>query len=144
MVLGEDPATSEMVRKGADLCCSVLPTFKEGYADFYYWYFGTLACFENGGNHWRRWEPVFRETVLKRQNPDDGSWEPEDAWGFAGGRVYSTAILTLALLTPTRYPRGFGRLEEQEPYRGARAALKAASESASMRVRSDALGKRPK
>ncbi|HEX5137502.1 MAG TPA: HEAT repeat domain-containing protein [Planctomycetota bacterium] len=144
MVLGEDPATSEMVKKGANLCADQPPTFAtEGAADFYYWYYGTLACWEAGGIPWRKWDESFRDAVLDRQE-SDGSWAPEDAWGFAGGRVYSTAILTLALLTPTRYPRGWCSLERKEPYLGARDALERARQSASVRVRSAALGRRPK
>jgi hypothetical protein len=143
MILGEDPRTSEMVRRGADLCVHLLPSFEEGNPDYYYWYFGTLACHEVGGIHATKWEQAFRKPVAARQKPD-GSWDPEDAWGFAGGRVYSTAILALALLTPTRYPRGWAALAGKEPYLGATEALRRASESASVRVRSAALGRRPK
>jgi HEAT repeat protein len=144
MVLGEDPKTSPMVKRGADLCVELRPSYEPGRADFYYWYFGTLACFEIGGAHWSKWEVDLRNALLKHQNPDDGSWDPVDAWGFAGGRVYATAINTLALLTATRYPRGWSTLREKQPYKDAAAALKSASESASVRVRSAALGRRPK
>ena len=134
-----------MIKKGAALCVEIRPTFdKPGYADFYYWYYGTLACFEVGGADETKWETALRDAVLARQKPD-GSWDPEDAWGFAGGRVYSTAILTLALLTPGRYARGSWRPNTvPAPYAQAAAALKAATSSRSARVRAAALGERPK
>ena len=49
--------------------------------------------------------------VVKTQNADrapqkwnlHGSWDPIGAWGEDGGRVYSTAILTLTLQAHYRY-----------------------------------------
>jgi hypothetical protein len=40
-----------------------------------------------------------------------GSWDPSGPWGTAGGRVYSTALLTLCLEVTYRYER----VLEEEP-----------------------------
>jgi hypothetical protein len=39
-----------------------------------------------------------------------GSWPPVGAWAYCGGRVYSTAMLALALEAPTRLT-----LPEEDP-----------------------------
>jgi len=69
--------------------------------DHYYWYHGTKAMRLAGGKDWPQWRQALRDAVLPNQRDDRnfmGSWDPEGAWGPEGGRVYSTAILTLALL----------------------------------------------
>ena len=38
----------------------------------------------------------------------EGSWDPKDPWGEEGGRVYSTALMTLCLEVYYRYPKVFG------------------------------------
>jgi hypothetical protein len=37
-----------------------------------------------------------------------GSWDPIDPWGEDGGRVYSTAMLTMCCEVYYRYDRVFG------------------------------------
>lgn len=144
MILGENAATSYLVKRGAEVCLEVPPAFRPGQADFYYWYYGTLALFEVGGTHWTKWDARLKEAVLPRQKAD-GSWDPEDAWGFAGGRVYATSILTLALLTPSRYPRGWGVDGPlPEPYAQAAQALRSVAGSGPPRPKAAALGTRPR
>ena len=50
--------------------------------------------------------------ILDHQRRDPGclhgSWDPADAWGEEGGRVYATATLALCLEVYYRYPRVFG------------------------------------
>ena len=68
--------------------------------NFYYWYYGTLAMFQYGGEPWERWNAACRETLLAEQTrngTDAGSWAPRDVWGPYGGRVYSTAVAALSL-----------------------------------------------
>lgn len=49
--------------------------------------------------------------MVKNQHRDGanknlyGSWDPIGAWGDEGGRVYSTAILTLTLEAYYRYSK---------------------------------------
>lgn len=73
--------------------------------DLYFAYFGSLAMHQQGGDAWTRWWPSLRDRLLKAQGPD-GSWPAAfDRWTVYGGAVYTTAISTLILETPVRYPR---------------------------------------
>jgi hypothetical protein len=68
--------------------------------DEYYWYYGTLAMFQYGGEPWQRWNQSLRDTLirLQRKNGDHaGSWDPAGQWGSVGGRVYSTTLCVLSL-----------------------------------------------
>ena len=76
----------------------------------YYWYYGTLAMFQMGGTHWRAWNKSMKSALVNHQRgsgDEKGSWDPIGAWGFAGGRVYSTAINVLSLEIYYRYARVF-------------------------------------
>ena len=76
---------------------------------------GTMAMFHAGGTHWRAWSEALGEAVLEHQHPAGsgsraGSWDPVDPWGPDGGRVYSTALMTLSLEWFYRYgATGFSR-----------------------------------
>jgi hypothetical protein len=113
---GEDPRRSEIIRKGADLCAALPPTWNpaDGSIDMYYWYYATLAMFQVGGRHWSIWNRGLETAVAGSQRRDGdhclykGSWDPIDPWGPHGGRVYSTAILAMCLEVYYRYPRVFG------------------------------------
>jgi len=113
--LGEDPRTSDPIRKGTALCLEILPTWNpdDGSIDMYYWYYGTLALFQVGGKPWRRWNKAMTEAIVESQHPRKsgartGSWDPIGAWGDDGGRVYSTAMLTMCLEVYYRYDKVFG------------------------------------
>jgi hypothetical protein len=100
----------EMVAKGAELCSRSLPVWDEaaGTVDFYYWYYGTLAMFQVGGEKWKRWNDAMTTSIVahQRMDPTDdrrGSWDPVDPWSAEGGRVYSTAVNTLNLEVYYRY-----------------------------------------
>jgi hypothetical protein len=117
IVAGEDPLSSEMIKKGADLCCDrySLPNWNpdDGSIDMYYWYWGSLGLFQVGGTHWRKWNEAIVEAVVKHQHPKGsgsrtGSWDPLDPWGADGGRVYSTAMLTMCMEVYYRYGRVYG------------------------------------
>ncbi len=113
--LGEDPRTSEMIRKGADLCAELPPKWntEDGSIDMYYWYYGTLAMFQVGDPHWKKWNTAMVEAIVNHQQRQDsgartGSWDPLCCWGDEGGRVYSTAVLAMCLEVYYRYPKVFG------------------------------------
>jgi hypothetical protein len=75
-------------------------------ANFYYWYYGTLAVFQRQGEDWRRWNAALQGELLARQRWDGalaGSYDPDDLWGGYGGRVYSTALAALSLEVYYRY-----------------------------------------
>lgn len=116
---GHDPADDALIRAGGDLLTECLPAWDEsrGSVDMYYWYYGSLAAFQIGGTHWRHWRRAMEEAVLGSQRglgahgkPDNftGSWDPVGPWGKVGGRVYSTALMTLCLEVYYRYGRVFG------------------------------------
>lgn len=62
----------------------------------WYWYFGTLALANIGGEKWDDWNKAMKGLLLSHQRSAD-SWDPEGPWATVGGRVYSTAfgIMTL-------------------------------------------------
>lgn len=110
--LGEEPTTSEPIRRGAKLVVASRPVNEAPRLDFYAWYYGTLAMYQVGGASWKDWDKAMKRVVLDRQRRDHecehGSWDPVDAWGEEGGRVYATAMLAMCLEVTYRYPRVFG------------------------------------
>jgi hypothetical protein len=68
--------------------------------NLYYWYYGTLAMYQLGGEHWQRWNAALQAALLDQQRSEGdmaGSWDPKCIWGGYGGRVYSTAMSALCL-----------------------------------------------
>ncbi|MHC4916158.1 MAG: prenyltransferase/squalene oxidase repeat-containing protein, partial [Planctomycetota bacterium] len=78
---------------------------------FYYWYYGTLACFQYGGEPWEKWNKVMKPMLIENQcsikkgDPakDDGSWPPEHGNDHNAGRVWTTALGALCLEVYYRY-----------------------------------------
>ena len=69
-------------------------------ANYYYWYYGTLAMYQYGGKPWQDWNSTVRDLLVAQQvqtGPMTGTWDPNDEWGRYGGRLYSTALATLTL-----------------------------------------------
>ena len=77
--------------------------------NLYYWYYGTLAMYQNGGDAWTRWNREARDQIIRRQRPNGhaaGSWDPDASqYGSRGGRIYCTAMATLSLEVYYRYLR---------------------------------------
>ena len=114
-VFGErDAAEDPMIAKGQELLLKNLPTWDDlGSIDFYYWYYGTLAMFQLGGEPWETWNEAIKTAVLDHQHTLEaecqyGSWDPLDPWSDAGGRIYATALNCLSMEVYYRYPRVFG------------------------------------
>jgi hypothetical protein len=113
MHTGESPRKSEMIRKGAARMLECPPEWNErtGTIDMYYWYYGSLAMFQIGGDAWKAWNKAMKAAIVHHQRMDGdqmGSWDPVGVWGREGGRVYSTALMVLTLETYYRYPRLYG------------------------------------
>jgi len=89
-----------------------LPDWKK--CHFYYWYYATLAMFQQGGAEWNRWNDAMKKTLVDNQckggpmdgsvNDKDGSWDPKCYYGYRwAGRVYTTALGALTLEIYYRY-----------------------------------------
>jgi len=122
---GTDWRHRSLYAKGMSLCCDLPPEWDDGHVDLCYWYFASLALRpEDSEAAARTWRPALQKALLPSQRAD-GSWDPDGAWGFAGGRIYATAMAVLCLLAPTRYPEKiFDPDAFPEPYTGAASALR--------------------
>lgn len=90
-----DSATS---REAVDYLLQNTPQLSK--LDMYYWYYGTLALYQFGGEPWDQWNRIVRDTLTNQQRTDGrfaGSWDPTGPWGRYGGRLYSTALSTMTL-----------------------------------------------
>jgi hypothetical protein len=113
--MNQDPKEKPVMNAAADLILSKPPIWdvKAGTIDEYYWYYATYALFQKGGRHWDEWKKRLDTAVVKSQHRDKapskknlyGSWDPIGCWGEDGGRVYTTAILTLTLEAYFRYTK---------------------------------------
>lgn len=77
--------------------------------DVYGIYYGTLAAFQQQGAFWDKWNANMKKYLIKSQKSGSnretgGSWDPgERHVGKVGGRVMTTALLTLCLEVYYRY-----------------------------------------
>jgi len=107
---------SHAVTPGAALLEACPPRWDAdaGAIDHVYWYFGSLVTFQVGGPPWETWDAALRESVLGSQRRDTdacrylGSWDPIGVWGGEGGRVVSTALLTMCVEAEYRYGKASG------------------------------------
>lgn len=98
-------ADDEAVR-GATRILLQRPPAADSQINTYYWYYATLALFQQQGDAWQDWNARLTATLLKSQRsngPAAGSWDPEGEWADTGGRVYQTALCTLMLEVYYRY-----------------------------------------
>jgi hypothetical protein len=95
-----------VVVRGAKYLAENLPAWKKD-ADFHYWYWGSLAMFQMGGDHWRTWNRAMRDMLVERQRKGlpgiDGSWDPMGGLLEDTGRVGSTAMAAMCLEVYYRY-----------------------------------------
>jgi hypothetical protein len=79
-------------------------------ADYYYWYYGSLALnlydgpesTRKNAKYWGPWKKNVVECAMKVQDRTEGScsnggWTIGDRWHYAGGPIYCTAINVLTL-----------------------------------------------
>ncbi|MCI0342836.1 MAG: HEAT repeat domain-containing protein [Planctomycetales bacterium] len=73
----------------------------------YYWYYGTLALFQWGGEPWADWNRELKSALIPNQRKDGhaaGSWDPAESWlSRFGGRLYATTLNILNLEVYYRY-----------------------------------------
>jgi hypothetical protein len=76
-------------------------------ANYYYWYYGSLAMHQNQGDAWEKWnqrlQPILLRGQVRTNRRNDGSWDPVGEWGFQAGRPVITALATLSLEVYYRY-----------------------------------------
>ncbi len=110
----DHPQHAQLARQVALLRAQPPRWDESGGLDLYYWYYATYALNQWGGAAWKEWERALGQALLpaqRRENPRDnffGSWDPADAWGEDGGRVYSTALCALMLEVYYRYDKVLG------------------------------------
>jgi len=117
------PNTDPAMVKAADQILQRLPDWKamsestgvsnKGDVGFYYWYYGTLAMFQMGGDRWTKWNEAMQTVLLDHQykggkkdggtDDKDGSWDPSGYIERMAGRVYTTAMGALTLEVYYRY-----------------------------------------
>jgi hypothetical protein len=107
-LMHQDPKETRIMAPAAETIMRKPPVWNEndGSIDMYYWYYGSYAMYQVGGRQWITWSTKLTDAALKTQQKDGnakGSWDPVDAWGEDGGRVYSTAIMALCLEAYYRY-----------------------------------------
>jgi hypothetical protein len=113
-VLGDMDSQEPALDAGAALLRKKLPEWNEekGCIDFYYWYYASYAMYQMAGKDWSVWKTAMEKTIVGNQVKEGcgrGSWDPKkDPWGNNGGRVYSTALLTLCLEVFYRYDNVLG------------------------------------
>ena len=118
VALGEtDPTKYPSLQKGGDLILRSLPAWDDHQftSDMYYWYHATRAMNELGGTYAEKWNAAMDGAGQRAYDHAKGSWDPIGPWGYAGGRVYSTALMAMCLsLQPTEpaieAPTGLGYL----------------------------------
>lgn len=74
--------------------------------DLYYWYYGTLCCFQVGGEVWKNWNEAMKQALLPHQRQggaEDGSWDIVGTLSTEWGRVGQTALSILCLEVYYRY-----------------------------------------
>lgn len=76
------------------------PAQAEGRLDFYQAYFASTALQHEHTPTAQQRLASLRKEILSHQiteGDQSGSWPPDDQWGRAGGRLYSTALASLSL-----------------------------------------------
>jgi hypothetical protein len=106
---GEEPAKSPAIQAAAAHMMQNLPAWEPGKIDMVYWHFGTLAMYQVGGTSWRTWNSKMKAAIVDHERRDGnfkGSWDPVGS--EAGGRIWSTTLMTLCVEVYYRYRRVFG------------------------------------
>lgn len=106
--LGE-PVSPELTTEAADFILEDPP--QSGKADFYYWYYGSLAMFQLQDHRWAKWNQALQRELHSRQiksGEEQGSFPTDEVWSGYGGRVYTTSMAALCLEVYYRYLPVYG------------------------------------
>jgi hypothetical protein len=97
--------SDELIRKGLDYLSARLDQFNAQYSrsgHYYFWYghyYGVQAMYTAGSPYWEPYFDKLRETLLRTQDRQDGSWPNE----VGPGPVFGTAMAVLILEIPYRF-----------------------------------------
>ena len=72
----------------------------------YYWYYGTMCVYQQGGDTWKRWNQDMLKALCENQRKggdEHGSWDPVGSYSEYWGRVGQTALGVLCLEVYYRY-----------------------------------------
>lgn len=103
-ILGQS-RESPAARGSARFVLRAAPRWGDG-TPTHFWYYATLAMFQQQGPEWAAWNRELVKQLLEHQRtqgPAAGSWDPADDSSRLAGRVYQTAICTLNLEVYYRY-----------------------------------------
>ncbi len=84
--------------------------------NIYFNYYATQVLHHWGGPLWDQWNLKMREQLVETQitdGPGTGSWDVTDPHGYAGGRIYQTALSLLTLEVYYRHLPIYRRFDEQ-------------------------------
>ncbi len=98
-MLGQTVEKRPLLARSAALLQACPPQWQPDRIDPYYWYMGTLATWQFGGEPWQVWSQALA-VLPERQRQDGnfaGSWDPIGVWDLNGGRIYATALYALTL-----------------------------------------------
>jgi len=106
-LLQQTPATKPVMAASLKVLAANPPRWEDGCIDAIYWYFGTYAALQAGGEHWQKWARTLTP-LIERQRQNGavaGSWDPIGVWDGMSGRVHVTALYTLSLMGALRPAR---------------------------------------
>lgn len=96
--------TPELAESQANLLLHNMPSWNEDglINDMYYWFWGSQAMHLVGGKSGAAWRKTVVKVALENQVQPSGYWPATGPWAFAGGDVYSTALMVMSLAAPIR------------------------------------------
>jgi hypothetical protein len=74
--------------------------------DLYYWYYGSLCAYQQGGSVWMKWNDGMMKSLVHSQiteGPNAGSWKPAGDFSDEWGRVGQTAMSAMCMEVYFRY-----------------------------------------
>jgi|GEM_PF-4852216 len=107
----QDPKAEGWLKRGLESLARHPPSWDPtvGPADAVCWWAGVHSAFHAQEPGWRVWDAAIQSHLVAHQGAGEdpcavrGSWAPSGAVGRLGGRVATTALLTLAMCTYFRY-----------------------------------------
>jgi HEAT repeat protein len=110
--LRREPGAATVLPRSVGLLLGLPPqwSLEKGTIDLYYWTYGAQALSRLAPEGWKAWDGALAKALVPNQRADGpacearGSWDPVDPWGPDAGRLYMTAMCSIALSAPGRVP----------------------------------------